>query len=101
MASRSRQLAQWVVGLRYDDLSAEVVDRAKGVTLHGLASVLLGSLTPGGRQAVKLISSEEAGVTSSAGWRGHGEQARKWRELVRPYPLPADLRDQGTSSGKM
>ena len=62
MASLSRQLAQWVVGLRYDDLSPEVVDRAKGVTLHGLASVLLGSLTPGGRQAVKLISSEEAGV---------------------------------------
>ena len=66
MASLSRQLAQWVVGLRYDDLSAEVVDRAKGVTLHGLASVLLGSLTPGGRQAVKLISSEEAGVKNGA-----------------------------------
>jgi 2-methylcitrate dehydratase PrpD len=66
MPSLSRQLAQWVVGLRYDDLSAEVIDRAKGVTLHGLASVLLGSLTPGGRQAVKLISSEEAGVKNGA-----------------------------------
>src|SRR5215471_15473559 len=66
MATLSRQLAQWVVGLRYDDLSAEVVDRAKGVTLHGLASVLLGSLTSGGRQAVKLISSEEAGVKNGA-----------------------------------
>jgi len=66
MASLSRQLAQWVVGLRYDDLPPEVVDRAKGVTLHGLASVLLGSLTPGGRQAVKLIGEEEAGVKNGA-----------------------------------
>ena len=48
MTSLSRQLAQWVVGLRYEDLPPEVVDRAKGVTLHGLASVLLGSQTPGG-----------------------------------------------------
>src|SRR5262247_1720632 len=66
MASLSRQLAQWVVGLRYDDLSAEVIDRAKGVTLQGLASVLLGSLTPGGRQAVKLMIEEEAGATRGA-----------------------------------
>jgi 2-methylcitrate dehydratase PrpD len=66
MASLSRQLAQWVVGLRYDDLPPDVVDRAKGVTLHGLASVLLGSLTPAGRQAVKLISEEEAGVKTGA-----------------------------------
>jgi len=66
MASLSRQLAQWVASLRYDDLPPEVVDRAKGVTLHGLASVLLGSLTPGGRQAVKLMSEEEAGVKNGA-----------------------------------
>jgi 2-methylcitrate dehydratase PrpD len=62
MASLSRQLAQWVVGLRYDDLPPDVVDRAKGVTLHGLASVLLGSRTAAGQQAVKLITEEEAVV---------------------------------------
>ena len=56
MASLSRQLAQWVAALRYENLPAEVVDRAKGVTLQGLASVLLGSLTPGGRQAVALMA---------------------------------------------
>jgi 2-methylcitrate dehydratase PrpD len=66
MASLSRQLAQWIVGLRYEDLPAEVVDRAKGVTLHCLASVLLGSQAAGGRQAVKLIVEEEAGVLSGA-----------------------------------
>src|SRR6266849_866287 len=60
MASLSRQLAQWVVGLRHQDLPAE------GVTLHSLASVLLGSQSPGGRQAVKLITEEEAGVRDGA-----------------------------------
>jgi len=66
MASLSRQLAQWVTGLRYQDLPAEVVDRAKGLTLHGLASVLLGSRTPGGQQAVKLIVDDDAGVRNGA-----------------------------------
>src|SRR5947208_10383394 len=66
MASLSRQLAQWVVGLRHQDLPAAVVDRAKGVTLQGLASVLLGSETSGGRQAIKLITAEEAGVRAGA-----------------------------------
>ena len=46
MASLSRQLAQWVVGLRYEDLPPEVVDRAKGVTLQSLTSLLLGSQSP-------------------------------------------------------
>ena len=66
MASLSRDLAQWVVGLAYDDLPPAVVDRAKGVTLHSLASVLLGSQTPGGRQAVQLMTEEESGVSHGA-----------------------------------
>jgi len=66
MTSLSRQLAQWVVGLRYEDLPPAVVDRAKSVTLQGVASVLLGSQTPIGQQAVKLIVEEEAGVKHGA-----------------------------------
>src|SRR6266542_4367489 len=66
MASLSRQLAQWVVGLRYEDLPPAVVDRAKSVTLQGVASVLLGSQSPIGQQAVKLIVEEEAGLTHGA-----------------------------------
>ena len=66
MPSLSRQLAQWVVGLRYEDLPPAVVDRAKGVTLQCLASVLLGSKTGPGKQAVKLITGEEAGVRQGA-----------------------------------
>jgi 2-methylcitrate dehydratase PrpD len=66
MTSLSRQLARWVAGLRFEDLPAPVVDRARSVTLHGLVSVLLGSQTPGGQRAVKLVSDEEAGVRHGA-----------------------------------
>src|SRR5438552_18190764 len=66
MTSLSRQLARWVAALRYESRPRAGVDRAKGVTLPSLASVLLGSRTPGGRQAVKLITEEEAGVRSGA-----------------------------------
>jgi 2-methylcitrate dehydratase PrpD len=77
MASLSRQLAQWVVGLRYDDLPPEVVDRAKGVTLHSLASVLLGSQSRDGRQAVQLITAEESGVRNGASIMVHGTKVTK------------------------
>ena len=77
MASLSRQLAQWVVGLRYEALPSEVVDRAKGVTLHSLASVLLGSQSRDGQQAVQLILAEEAGVRSGASIMVHGTKVTK------------------------
>ena len=77
MASLSRQLAQWVVGLRSEDLPPAVVDRAKGVTLHSLASVLLGSQSPAGQQAVKLITEEEAGVRKGATIMVNGSKVTK------------------------
>ena len=77
MASLSRQLAQWVVGLRYEDFPPEVVDRAKGVTLHSLASVLLGSQSRDGQQAVQLITAEEAGVRHGASIMVHGTKVTK------------------------
>ena len=46
MSSISRQIASWVANLRYEDLPPTVVDRAKGVTLHALASALLGHDMP-------------------------------------------------------
>jgi 2-methylcitrate dehydratase PrpD len=61
-SSLSRQFAKWVAGLRYEDLPPGVVDRAKGLTLHALASALLGSQSPAGQQAMKFISEEEAGA---------------------------------------
>jgi 2-methylcitrate dehydratase PrpD len=66
MASLSRQFARWVADLRYEHLPPAVVDRAKGVTLHALASVLLGSQSRAGQQAVKLIVEEEFGVRNGA-----------------------------------
>jgi len=77
MPSLSRQLAQWVVALRYEDLPPAVIDRAKGVTLHTLASVLIGSQTQNGRQAVKFIAEEEAGVRNGATILVSGEKATK------------------------
>jgi 2-methylcitrate dehydratase PrpD len=87
MASLSRQLAQWVVGLRYEDLPPAVVDRAKGLTLHSLASVLLGSQSAAGQQAVQLISEEEAGVRHGATIMVHGTRVTKgdsFRMLTHP-----------------
>jgi 2-methylcitrate dehydratase PrpD len=77
MVSLSRQFAQWVVRLCYEDLPPAVVDRAKGVTLHYLASVLLGSQTPAGQQAVQLITAEEAGVPHGATIMVHGTKVTK------------------------
>ena len=64
--SLSRQFAQWVVGLRYEDLPAAVVDRVKGLTLQNLASALVGSQLSAGREAVALVTNEEDGVRSGA-----------------------------------
>jgi hypothetical protein len=59
--SLSRQFAQWVVGLRYEDLPATVVDRVKGLTLQNLARR---SWAPDacGREAVAFVAGEEEGV---------------------------------------
>ena len=77
MASLSRQLAQWIVGLQYADLPPEVIDRAKGVTLQCLSSILLGSQTAPGREAVAMINEEEAGVTRGATVLVSGETVTK------------------------
>ena len=64
--SLSRQLAQFAAKLRYEDLPSAVVDRAKGVTLQSLTSVLIGSQSGAGKQALKMIAGEEAGVKKGA-----------------------------------
>ncbi len=75
--SLSRQFAQWVAGLRYEDLPPEVIDRAKGVTLQTLSSVLIGSQLPGGQEAVKLITEEESGVRNGGTILVNGGKATK------------------------
>jgi 2-methylcitrate dehydratase PrpD len=75
--SLSRQFARWVVALRYEDLPPAVIDRAKGLTIQALASVLVGSQLPAGKEAVNLISQEEAGVRNGATIMVSGAQVTK------------------------
>src|SRR5437879_13571069 len=75
--SLSRQIAAFVANLRYGDLPAAVVDRAKGVTLQALSSALLGSRMPASRQALALIQEEEAGGGGAATVLCHGAKLTK------------------------
>jgi hypothetical protein len=65
-ASLSRQLAEWVDGLSYADLPPQVLDRARGVTLHGLTSALLGHELPAAQQALRMMQDEDAGGAGAA-----------------------------------
>jgi hypothetical protein len=64
--SLSRDFAEFVAGLAYDDLPPAVVDRAKGVTLQALASALVAQDMPASRQALALMQEEEAGGGGAA-----------------------------------
>jgi hypothetical protein len=64
--SLSRDFAEFVAGLAYDDLPPAVVDRAKGVTLQALASALVAHDMPASRQALALMQEEEAGGGGAA-----------------------------------
>src|SRR5438067_10895438 len=75
--SLSRQIASFVANLRYDDLPAAVVDRAKGVTLQALSSALVGRDFPSARQALALMQEEEAGGGGAATVLCHGAKLTK------------------------
>src|SRR5438477_1831336 len=75
--SLSRDLAAFVASLRYDDLPAEVVDRAKGVTLEALCSALVGRDFPASRQALALMKEEEAGGGGAATVLCQGDKLTK------------------------
>ena len=60
-ASISRRLSRWVAALAYSDIPPEVLDRARGVTLQGLSSGLLGHGFPETMQAIRLVEEEELG----------------------------------------
>lgn len=64
--SLSRDFAGFVAGLRYEDLPAAVIDRAKGVTLQALSSALVAHDMPASRQALALMQAEEAGGGGAA-----------------------------------
>lgn len=62
----ARQFGRWAADLRYEHLPAAVVDRAKGVTLHALASALIGSEMESSKEALALMLGEEEGVKKGA-----------------------------------
>src|SRR5260370_35164103 len=75
--SLSRDLAGFVANLRYDNLPAAVVDRAKGVTLEALCSALVGRDFPASRQALALMQEEEAGGGGAAPVLSQGDRRTK------------------------
>jgi len=77
MPSLSRELSQWVADLKYDDLPLEVIDRAKGLTLHGLSSALIGLSTGPGKSALGLMVEEEAGGLGVGTVIGDGRKLTK------------------------
>ncbi len=84
--SLSRDLAAFVANLRYDDLPAEVVDRAKGVTLEALCSALVARDFPASRQALTLMREEEAGGGGTATVLCKGDRLTKAGAASRPAP---------------
>jgi 2-methylcitrate dehydratase PrpD len=66
MPTLSRQFAEWTAGLTFESLPPDVVDRAQGLTLHALSSVLLGYRLPAAQDAIKLAIDEEGGARNGA-----------------------------------
>ncbi len=64
--SLSREFARFVAALKYEDLPAAVVDRAKGVTLEALASALVAHDMPASKQALAMMREEETGGGGAA-----------------------------------
>src|SRR5580698_235684 len=75
--SLSREFAAFVAELKYEDLPAAVVDRAKGVTLQALSSALVAHGMPATRQALAIMREEEAGGAGVATALCHGEKFTK------------------------
>jgi MmgE/PrpD N-terminal domain len=75
--SLSREFAQFVANLNYQDLPAAVVDRAKGVTLQALSSALVAHDMSAGRQALALMQDEEAGGGGAASVLCNGAKLTK------------------------
>src|SRR4029078_10780935 len=75
--SLSRDFGAFVAGLKDEDLPAEVIDRAKGVTLQALSSALVARDMPPSRQALALMKEEEAGGGGTATVLCHGAKLTK------------------------
>lgn len=59
-ASVSRQLAEFVHQLSFEDLPAPIVDKTKALTLHYFAAVLEGYAIPEVQENIRLVKQEES-----------------------------------------
>jgi 2-methylcitrate dehydratase PrpD len=75
--SLSREFSAFVAELKFDDLPAAVVDRAKGVTLQALSSALVAHDMPATHQALAIMREEEAGGAGAATVLCSGEKFTK------------------------
>jgi hypothetical protein len=75
--SLSREFGAFAAGLKFEELPASVVDRAKGVTLQALSSALVARDMPASRQALALMQEEEAGGGGAATVLCHGAKMTK------------------------
>jgi 2-methylcitrate dehydratase PrpD len=75
--SLSRKLGEWVASLRFEDLPPEVLDRARGLTLHGLASALVSHGMPVVEQALAMMREEESGGPGAATVLAYGTRLTK------------------------
>lgn len=75
--SLSRDFARFVAGLKYEDLPAAVIDRAKGVTLQALSSALVAHDMPATKSALALMQEEEAGGGGAASVLTRGSRLTK------------------------
>jgi 2-methylcitrate dehydratase PrpD len=75
--SLSREFAAFVADLKFEDLPAAVVDRAKGVTLQALSSALVAHDMPATHQALAIMREEEAGGGGVAAVLCSGERFTK------------------------
>jgi 2-methylcitrate dehydratase PrpD len=64
-ASVSERLASHVVGLRFDDLRSDVVEKAKDLLIYDLSLVFAGRFTDEGKAAVALAHELSGGATTS------------------------------------
>ena len=65
METISRRLSRWVEGLGYENLPADVLDRARGVVFQGFTSCLLGHEHAETQQAIRLIEDDEQGAVGT------------------------------------
>lgn len=76
----ARQLAEFVVNTKYEDLPKEEIEFTKALCLKTVAGILAGSLTPGGRRVVRFL--RERGGPPDAGVVACGFKAPLWDAVL-------------------